>query len=69
MQLMIYATNDEGVALLGVKRCGVGVHYFGVVCFDDLADIPSAAVAHFGVVPVEYLVQRYSTGGLGGAMV
>ena len=33
----------------------MGVHYFGVVCFDDLADIPSAAVAHFGVVPVEYI--------------
>ena len=28
------------------------------MCFDDLADIPSAAVAHFGVVPVEYLVQK-----------
>ena len=36
----------------------MGFHYFGVVCFDDLADIPGAAVAHFGVVPVEYLVQR-----------
>ena len=36
---------------------GVGVHYFEVVCSDNLADIRCAAVAHFGVVPVAYLVQ------------
>ena len=35
----------------------MGVHYFGVVCIDDLADILGAAVVQFGVVPVEYLVQ------------
>ena len=35
----------------------MGVHSFGVVCFDYLADILGAAVAHIAAVPVEYLVQ------------